>query len=116
MSLISSTWTSAAVVRKWAALILGSVVLGALLAACGGHAKSNATTEPSEPIEECDSFVAAYGRCLGNLGPERIANARADQTRAALAIQISQAHGEPARAALRQKCVDNLSRLTATCH
>jgi hypothetical protein len=115
MALASSMWMSAAALRRGTALGLGGFLLVVLLGACGGHAKSKGSPETTGPIEECDAYVAEYAHCLGNLGPERIASARAEKTRVALAAQITEAEGAPARAAIRQKCVTNLSRLTATC-
>jgi hypothetical protein len=102
----SSTWGRALGV----AVLLGA--LGAPLFACGGsHAA--AEVQDAGPIEECEAFVASYQSCLGSLGPADIAQARAEQTRAGLAAQATR--GPEARAALREKCVANLSRLRTTC-
>jgi hypothetical protein len=89
-------------------LLLGAVVV----LGCGSRAKGD-RSEAKEPIAECDAFLAAYDHCLGSLGPDRIAKARVEQTRAGLVAQAS--HGDAARAALRKQCTDNLSQLKATC-
>ena len=85
-----------------------------LLAACGSRSAPSGSNA-AEPIPECDAFVAAYAHCLGTLGPERIAQARAEQTRSGLVVQTQAAHGDAARAELRKQCEANLSQLTATC-
>jgi hypothetical protein len=96
-------------------IVLASLLLGALLLGCGSHAKGDRAEETNPPIEECDQFVAAYEHCLATLGPDRIAKARAEQTRAGLATQLQAAHGEAARTALRTQCATNLTQLRATC-
>jgi hypothetical protein len=82
------------------------------LVGCGNHA-ARAAPGASGPIEECDAFVASYERCLDAVGPSNVAEARAAQTRAALAAEAT--HGASARAVLREKCADNRSQLPAAC-
>jgi len=84
----------------------------ALLPACSSS-HSTKESPADEPIEECDAFLGAYEHCLDSLGPASIAQARVEQTRAGFVAQAG--HGEAARAALRQKCADNLSQLKTTC-
>lgn|SRR5487761_2013238 len=94
------------------ALRLPAFAVGLLLlvSACSGrHAADVAQVD--EPIDECEAFLASYAHCLGTLGPAAVAQARVEQTRAAFAAT----HGVAPRAALRQKCVDNLTQLKTTC-
>ena len=88
------------------------LVFLALLVACGSSRQTTGDA-PSEPIRECDSYLAAYEHCLNALGPERITEARLEQRRAAFAAQAAQ--GESGRKALRKQCSDGLSKLAATC-
>lgn len=97
-------------------LALAGLLLGVLLLLGCGSRANGGDGETNPPIEECDAFVAAYAHCLGTLGPERIAQARVQQTRTGLATQVQSAHGDAARTALRKQCADNLSQLKATCH
>jgi hypothetical protein len=90
------------------AILLGAVVV----LGCGSRATGD-RPEVEQPISECEAFLAAYDHCLGSLGPDRIAKARVEQTRAGLVAQAS--HGEGARTELRKRCADNLSQLKATC-
>jgi len=94
-------------------LTLAGCLLGAVFLGCGAHRAGDDAQESNVPIEECDAFVAAYSRCLGTLGPDRIARERAEQTRSGILAQASR--GEAARAAVRKQCVDNLSRLNTSC-
>jgi hypothetical protein len=107
--------TSERYARIWhAAHRLSCVLLltGAIVA-CGSHARKDGE-QPEVGIEECESFVASYERCLGTLGPAALAKARAAQVRAQMNEQMSS--GRVARPTLRNKCSENLSRLKATCH
>jgi hypothetical protein len=91
-------------------------LLAVLALGCGSHAKQDGAQEANpSPIAECDAFVAAYARCLAAHGPERLADARAEQTRAGLATQIHAAQGDGARAVLQKQCSANLSQLKASC-
>jgi hypothetical protein len=99
-----------------AATALVGIILGTLLLACGNRAKGRDRQDAPQPIEECDQFVAAYARCLGTLGPQDIATARAEQTRAGLAAQIQAAPGPTERTALRKQCANSLSQLKVACH
>jgi hypothetical protein len=109
-SLLPSNIASLSARRALAVTGLSLVAL--VVVGCGSHAKGD-RSEPEEPITECEAFLAAYDHCLGSLGPDRIAKARVEQTRAGLVAQASR--GDAARAELRKKCTDNLSQLKATC-
>ena len=101
--------------RRW----FGPIVpLASLLAVCASTACSSrpatgGAEAKAEPIPQCEAFLSAYEHCLDALGPSDIARARVEQTRAALTTQLS--GGTAARAALREKCADNLSQLRTTC-
>ena len=96
-------------------LVLVGLLLGALLLGCGSRAKrSDGDVDANQPIAECDAFVAAYAHCLSTLGPEGIAQVRAEQTRAGLLAQTEHADAA-ARTALRKQYAANLSQLKATC-
>ena len=102
--------SSAATRCAGSALGFACLVVLALLCACSGH-QPTGDSQPDEPIQECDLFLASYEQCLGTLGPASVARARVEQTRAAFAST----HGTAPRAALRQKCIDNLTQLKTTC-
>ncbi len=97
--------------RRFFLALAGIGVLSLL--GCGSHAKGDSAEAANEPIAECEAFAAAYEHCLGTLGPDRIAKARAEQTRAGLLTQARQ--GEAARAVLRTQCSANLAQINATC-
>ncbi len=93
--------------------MLFAVLAGSAIA-CGGHTGgTGAAAENDETPAECEAFAAAYEHCLGTLGPEQIAKARVEQTRASFVAQASR--GEAARAALRAQCSANLAQIKSTC-
>jgi hypothetical protein len=87
------------------------VLLPLLVACSSGHTAGGEA--PSEPIRECDSYLAAYEHCLNSLGHERVTEARVEQRRAAFAAQA--ALGGSARQALRKQCTDGLSQIKTMC-
>jgi hypothetical protein len=90
---------------------LVGIAASLLTAACSGDQASGHAMQGDAAIAECDSYVAAYERCLITLGPTEIAHARAEQARATL----TQAGTDDARTALRRQCKQNLAQLESSC-
>jgi hypothetical protein len=92
----------------------GAVLLSlSLLVACSSRQTTGEAEATSEPIRECDSYLAAFEHCLNSLGHERVTQARVEQRRAAFAAQA--ALGGSAREALRKQCTAGLSQVATMC-
>lgn len=95
--------------NRW---ILVQFVGGLVLVGCSGRSQSDADPSLSEPIAECDSYVATMRRCMGSLGPHA---AEASKGQLAALGGAFQAHGPDERAAMRARCVEATRKISGAC-
>ena len=102
---------AASTVRTVTRAVVGALGIAIAAVACD----SNEHSSSSEPLAECEAYVAAYEHCMIGMGDRAgaIVKQRAADTRAA--FNLAAKKDEASREATRVQCEAATQRLTASC-